>query len=163
MPTAVDGVALLSGAVAPKTSYMYVCRRTQDDYEFVADVLVCDEQGTVLVDVQNLAFAGIEGNADSSTTDGHSGLVHRVAWPPVQLAEEPRQFDEVVFLAPESAAEAVRAWSADVGRQGMRARLERDPNGAARSAGPRSAVVVVAETAQVVDDIAAVSLRNCER
>ena len=163
MPTAVDAVALLPGAVAPKTSYMYVRRRAQGEHEFAADVLVCDEQGTVLVDVENLAFAGIEGNGDCSNTDSQNGLVHRVAWPPAQLAEEPRQFDEVVFLAPDNAVETVRSWSADLGRQGVRARLERDANGAARGAGPRSAVVVVAETAKDVNDVAAVSLRNCER
>lgn len=160
MPTAVDAVTLLPGAVAPKTSYMYVRRRAQDEDDFAADVLVCDEQGTVLADVENLAFAGIEGNAG---TDSYSGLVHRVAWPPAQLAEEPRQFDDVVFLAPESAAETVRAWSADLGRQAVRSRLERDPDAAARGVGPRSAVVVVAETARDADDVAAVSLRNCER
>ncbi|KAF2634233.1 KR-domain-containing protein [Massarina eburnea CBS 473.64] len=158
MPTAVDAVTLLPGAVPPKTSYMYVRRR--DEYGFAADVLVCDHQGTVLVDVENLAFAGIEGNADSNS---HSELVHRIAWPPAQLAEEPRQFDEVVFLAPESVAETVRAWSADLRRQAVRVRVESDPDRAARSAGPRSAVVVVAETAQNVADIADVSQRNCER
>ncbi|KAH7014669.1 6-methylsalicylic acid synthase [Macrophomina phaseolina] len=163
MPTAVDAVTLLPGAVAPKTSYMYVRRRAHDAHEFAADVLVCDEQGTVLVDVEKLAFAGIEGNADSSSTNTHSGLVHRVAWPPAQLAEEPRQFDEVVFLAPESAAATVQAWSAELGRQAVRVRLEPEPDAAARSAGPRSAVVVVAETARAADDVAAVSLRNCER
>ncbi|KAJ4348473.1 uncharacterized protein N0V89_009848 [Didymosphaeria variabile] len=161
MPTSIDSVTLLPGAVAPKISYMYVRRRVQDEDEFAADMLVCDDQGTVLVDVENLAFAGIEGNPDSIKS--HDGLVHRIAWPPVQLAEERRQFDEVVFLAPESATETVEAWSMDLSRQGVRSRFEGDPDAVAISVCPASVVVVVAETTQEMDNVAAVSLRNCAR
>ncbi|KAF2444313.1 hypothetical protein P171DRAFT_494589 [Karstenula rhodostoma CBS 690.94] len=161
MPTSIDSVALLPGATAPKVSYMYVLRRTEDEDEFAADMVVCDEQGTVLVDVDNLAFAGIEGNPDSIKT--HEGLVHRIAWPPAQLEEERRQFDEVVFLAPESAAKTVEAWSTDLSRQGVRSRLEGDPNAVTLSVCPKAVVVVVAETTQEIDNVAAVSLRNCER
>lgn len=161
MPTSIDSVTLLPGASAPKVSYMYVRRRTEDEDEFAADMVVCDEQGTVLVDVDNLAFAGIEGNPDSIKS--HEGLVHRIAWPPAQLAEERRQFDEVVFLAPESAAETVEAWSTDLSRQGVRSRLEGDPNAVTLSVCPKAVVIVVAETTQDIDNVAAVSLRNCER
>ncbi|KAF1977129.1 polyketide synthase [Bimuria novae-zelandiae CBS 107.79] len=150
MPTSIDSVTLLPGATAPKISYMHVRRRPQDEDEFAADMLVCDEQGKVLVDVENLAFAGIEGNPDSIKS--HEGLVHRIAWPPAQLAEERRQFDEVVFLAPESAA-----------RTGVKSRLEGDPNAVTLSVCPKAVVVVVAETTQDMDSVATVSLRNCER
>jgi 6-methylsalicylic acid synthase len=169
MPTAIEGVALLSGAVAPKISYMYVRRRGQDEdeQEFAADILICDEQGKVLVDIESLAFAGIEGNAESNSTSSHTGLVHRVAWPPAQLAEEPRQFDEVVLLAPKGASdelsETLQAWSSDLARRSVHAKRESDLDVVIRSAGPRSAVVVVAETAQNTEDVAAVSARNCAR
>ncbi|KAL5392032.1 hypothetical protein PMIN06_007732 [Paraphaeosphaeria minitans] len=161
MPTSIDSVTLLPGVSAPKVTYMYVRRRTEDEDEFAADMVVCDEQGTVLVDVDNLAFAGIEGNPDS--VKSHEGLVHRIAWPPAQLAEERRQFDEVVFLAPESATKTVEVWSMDLGRQGVRSRLEGDPNAVTLSVCPKAVVVVVAETTQEMDKVAAVSLRNCER
>lgn len=161
MPTSIDSVTLLPGAVAPRISYMYVRRRVEDEDEFAADMLVCDQDGTVLVDVENLAFAGIEGNPDH--VKSHEGLVHRIAWPPVQLSEERREFDEVVFLAPQSATKTVEAWSADLSRRGITSRFEGDPNTLALSVCPKSVVVVVAETATDMDNVAAVSLRNCER
>ena len=94
MPTAVGRVHVLSNTKPPKSSYVHVRKAPG---VFTANVKICDENGIVLIDVQNMAFAGIEGNAVPDRSS--AGLIHRIAWPPIRLAEEPLSFSKVVFIS----------------------------------------------------------------
>ncbi|MCJ1241087.1 hypothetical protein MMC14_009091 [Varicellaria rhodocarpa] len=97
MPTAIESVTVLQG-LTPKIAYIYVLKATGD---YAADVLILDEQGAILVEIQNLRFTGVEGN--SATVKSHSGLLYQVAWPPAQFSETPLRFSKVIFISEESA------------------------------------------------------------
>lgn len=97
MPMAIDSVTIQPNVVSPKISYIYV---KKVDGDCAADVLIFTEEGTVLVKILNLRFAGIEGNIHARKLD--TGLVHKISWPQAQFAEKPLHFQKVVFLASES-------------------------------------------------------------
>lgn len=97
MPTAIGSVIVLPNVLTPKTSYIHVKKA---DGECAADIVIFTEEGTVLVKIQNLRFAGIEG--DITTRESNKGLVHKISWPLAQLAKEPLRFRKVLFLAYES-------------------------------------------------------------
>lgn len=93
MPTAVSRVIIDRGVSIPEVGYIY-CRRIEAAY--AADVLVCSEDGTVLLEIQRMEFAGIEGEESSRKTT--NGLLHYLAWTPAAFAEEPLRFSRVALL-----------------------------------------------------------------
>ncbi len=93
MPTAIKRVVLRAGCCSPKVGYVYVKQISSD----AADVFVCSLNGDILAEFQAMAFAGIEGETFSRKST--AGLVHRIAWPPAQLAEEPLHFKHVLLLS----------------------------------------------------------------
>ena len=97
MPTSVGRVVVPKGVSSPKIGYIY-CSKARSSGE--ADVLVCADNGMVLVEFQAMAFAGIEGEAFSRKSI--NGLVHRNCWLPTTLAEEPLDFHRVAFLLTDS-------------------------------------------------------------
>jgi 6-methylsalicylic acid synthase len=111
MPTAVGRVIATKGACSPKVGYIY-CRKVPS--AVAADVLVCTEDGQVLVEFQAMAFAGIEGEVVSRKNTG--SLVHRLAWTPATFAEEPYKFSHVIFWSQEDDSRV------SVYRQQLRAR-----------------------------------------
>lgn len=119
MPTAIGSVTIRPIALTPKIGYVYVKKVGGDvDGDCAADILVLTEEGTVLVQVLNLRFTGIEGNTTARTLD--NGLVHTISWPLVQLAKEPLRFQKVLFLAHESSLlEGYRAYLKSVNMENM--------------------------------------------
>lgn len=97
MPTAIDSVTIRSDVLTPKISYIYVKKA---DGDCAADVLIFTEEGTGLVRIRNLRFAGIDGNIHARKLN--TGLVHKISWPRAQLANKPLHFQKVLFLASES-------------------------------------------------------------
>lgn len=98
MPTAIDSVTVRQNALTPKLGYIYVKKVEGDS---AANVLVATEEGTILVKILNLRFAGIEGKI-SAGASGRKGLVHSVTWPLASLAKEPLHFRKVLFFTHES-------------------------------------------------------------
>jgi 6-methylsalicylic acid synthase len=96
MPTEIESVTLLAERLTPQICYIYVKKAAGD---YAADVLIFDEEGKVVVNIHGLRFAGIDGNAAAWKSD--KGLVHRIAWPPAQLSENPLRFRKVVFISKE--------------------------------------------------------------
>ncbi|KAL9584149.1 MAG: hypothetical protein Q9203_004782 [Teloschistes exilis] len=96
MPTALEQISIRMDEKPPAVSYIYVNKAAA---AYTADVTILGESGHVLCKFQNLKFAGIEGNPDSRRSE--KGLVHKLAWPPAQLSEEPLKFHQVSILANE--------------------------------------------------------------
>ncbi|KAL8663152.1 MAG: hypothetical protein Q9202_004084 [Teloschistes flavicans] len=94
MPTALDQISIRKEEDPPAISYIYVLKA---DGAYTANVTVLSETGQLLCKLQKLRFAGIEGNPNSRRSD--KGLVHKLAWPPAQLSEEPLNFRQVLLLA----------------------------------------------------------------
>ena len=94
MPTAIRKVSVLENETIPDTCYIYV-EKTSGTH--TANVYILSEPGLVLGTLYNLRFAGIEGDLNVKAMDG--GLVHRLAWPPAQLAEEPLHFEHLLFIS----------------------------------------------------------------
>ena len=95
MPAQVGSVRILSNVDPPKIGYIHVQKR--DSAALAVNIDVLDESGTVLVRIENMRFAEIEG------TPGESGsvkdLVHQIAWPPMPLTEEPLTLGHVVVVS----------------------------------------------------------------
>ena len=96
MPTAIERMTI-STKLTPKICYIHIKKALG---EHAVDVLISDEAGTILVDIQNLKVAGIEGDLAAKKQD--KGLVHRTAWPSVQLAENALHLHNVLFISNES-------------------------------------------------------------
>ena len=93
MPTAIEKVEILSGEFIPMICFIYV---KKSNTPVTAEILIMSEQGRILGNIQGLKFAGIEGNpADHKPC---SDLIHRIVWPPAQLAESPLRLGEVIFI-----------------------------------------------------------------
>ncbi|KAJ5159287.1 uncharacterized protein N7500_008938 [Penicillium coprophilum] len=114
MPTAVRRVLAVDVAT-PQVVYIH-CRKTQSSVD-TADVVISAEDGTVLVEIQGMAFAGVEGESLSRKTI--SGLVHQISWPPAVLVEEPLEFGHIAFLAPEATKTHVETYQRQLERKGI--------------------------------------------
>lgn len=154
MPTAIGRVTI-SSTLTPKVCYIHVKKAAGDH---AVDILILDEAGTVLVDIQNLRFAGIEG--DSAAKKSEKSLVYKLAWPPVMLAEKPLCLRNVLFIAQESSL-----------LQNYRSQLSSIGIGCSTVAKPEeidhiqedSVIIYVADGAQKVEDVYVVSAKPCEK
>lgn len=95
MPAQIGSVKILPNTDPPKIGYIHV--QKCDSADLAADINVLDESGKVLVRIENMRFAEIEG------TPGESGsvetLVHQVAWPPMLLTEQPLTLGHVTVVS----------------------------------------------------------------
>ena len=95
MPAQIGSVKIRPDADPPKIGYIHV--QKCDCTELAADINVVDESGKVLVRIENMRFAEIEG------TPGESGsmesLVHQVAWPLMSLTEQPLTLGHVTVVS----------------------------------------------------------------
>lgn len=103
MPTAIGRVVTASAATMAELKVGYVYCKKVAGSSCGSDVYVCDESGRVLVLFQNMEFAGID--ADHLSRKTTNGLVHRIAWVPATLAEEPPRIGRVVLFGAGSAAD----------------------------------------------------------
>ncbi|OQE41362.1 hypothetical protein PENCOP_c005G01255 [Penicillium coprophilum] len=97
IPTAVRRVVAVDVAT-PQVVYIH-CRKKQSSVD-TADVIIGAEDETILVEIQGMVFAGVEGESLSRKTT--SGLVHQISWLPAVLVEEPLEFAHIAFLTPEA-------------------------------------------------------------
>ncbi|KGO52463.1 Acyl transferase/acyl hydrolase/lysophospholipase [Penicillium expansum] len=93
IPTAVRRVVAVD-MTTQQIVYIH-CAKAQSSVD-EADVIISSEDGTVLMEFQGMAFAGVEG--ESLSRKNTSGLVHQISWPPATLVEEPLEFSHIAFL-----------------------------------------------------------------
>lgn len=154
MPTAIDRLTI-STTPTPKICYIHVRKAVG---EHATDIHILDEAGIVLVDIQNLRFAGIEG--DPAAKKSANGLVHRIAWPPVQLAENPLSLRNVLFVAKESPL--VRGYQSQILSIGIDCSIVAEPEEVGHVQ-EGSVLILIAEGARKAEDVYAVSAKSCEK
>ena len=93
MPKSVAKIVKRSESDCPSAGYIY-CRKAAA--AFTSDILLCSEDGTVLIEIEAMTFAGIEGKA--STRADKSFQLHRLVWTPALPSESPYRFGHVIFL-----------------------------------------------------------------
>lgn len=153
MPTAIDRVALLSAEV-PRTCYIHVTKAIGD---FAADVRIYNEDGHPLINIERLAFAGIEGNATSKNVD--DAPVYKLAWPPAQLSEDPLPVREITFIP--GGSKLVSQYQSQLATRQIKTRVCSDLQ-SIDGTNANSLVVFVAESASDPADIYTSSARNCK-
>lgn len=156
MPTAIGRVSILSNAPTPEICYIHVQRAAGD---FTADIRILGETGSILVDIQGLKFAGIEGN--TTTRNSHRELVHRIAWPPARLAENPLRFHKVVFIADKSSS-LLQSYEARLLCLGVCSMTIAEPEDLP-PLGKESIVIFIADIAKAAEEIYQTSARSCDK
>ncbi|MCJ1466161.1 hypothetical protein MMC07_004780 [Pseudocyphellaria aurata] len=154
MPTAIDRVTV-STTPTPKICYIHVKKAVG---EHATDIHILNEAGIVLGNIQNLRFAGIEG--DPAAKKSANGLVHRIAWPPVQLAENPLPLRRILFVAKESPL--VQGYQCQLLSIGIDSSIVAEPEEVGHVQ-EGSILILVAEHAQKAEDVYAISAKSCEK
>lgn len=99
MPAHIERVDIFTSQDPPRFAWLYVQNAT--DTQLASHVSVLDDEGRILAKFTSMRFSEIEG------TPGVSGslesLVHRIAWPPARLAEEPIDINHVVLVCDDQA------------------------------------------------------------
>ncbi|OQD98979.1 hypothetical protein PENVUL_c067G07669 [Penicillium vulpinum] len=114
MPTAVRRVVAVEVAT-PQVVYIH-CTKARSSVD-EADVLISSEDGTILIEIQGMTFAGVEG--ESLSRKGTFGLVHHINWPPAALVEEPLQFAHIAFLAPDATNSHIETYQLQLKSRGI--------------------------------------------
>ncbi|MCJ1423702.1 hypothetical protein MMC29_001586 [Sticta canariensis] len=154
MPTAIERVTI-STKFTPMICYIHIKKALG---EHTVDVLILDEAGTILVDIQNLNFAGIEGDLAAKKQD--KGLVHRIAWPPVRLAENPLHLHKVLFIAKESSL--LRSYRSQLSSIKIDFSIVAEPE-EIDHVQEGSVIILIADGALKAEDVYAVSAKSCEK
>ncbi|KAE8365544.1 hypothetical protein BDV27DRAFT_102722 [Aspergillus caelatus] len=113
MPAHVKEVKILVEQPPPKTAWLYVKKATASDY--AAHVSICNESGTVLLQVNSMRFSEI--NGAPGDTGGLEGLVHQLAWPPATYSESPLVITHVILISRDGGLANEYAASIDQGKQ----------------------------------------------
>ncbi|KAF7591328.1 hypothetical protein BBP40_001652 [Aspergillus hancockii] len=95
MPAHVKEVKVLVQQPPPKIASLYVKKATDSDY--TAHILVCNEDGTVFVQVNSMKFSEIE--VVSEERGSVEGLVHQLAWPPATFSESPLPISDIILIS----------------------------------------------------------------
>ena len=155
MPSAISGVTALPETRTPKICYIYT--KIVSDKNHVADILILDEEGNILICIDGLRFAGIEGDPAARGSD--KDLVYRIAWPPAQLTEHPLRFDNVLFISNEfPLLQSYRAALSSVGIESGNVAGPED----IVSIQDNSIVVFLPDIAKTAGDVYRVSTKSCE-
>ncbi|OXV06462.1 hypothetical protein Egran_05770 [Elaphomyces granulatus] len=160
MPTSVRRVIAKKGVSSPQVGYIN-CSKSPFMGE-AADILVCADDGTVLVEFQAMAFAGIEGEAFSRKNI--KGLVHRIAWPPTKLAEEPLDFHHVAFLLTdpeEDTGARVQRYQKQLHDRGLSTSTHLSPKDLPLS-DPKTIIVHIPQSAVSADTVFEAVSKSCE-
>lgn len=156
MPSAIGRVTALPDTLTPKICYIYTKKVSDKDH--TADTLILNEKGNVLVCIDTLRFAGIEG--DPAARDSERDLVHRIAWPPAQLTEYPLRFHSVLFISKESPL--LLSYRAALSSVGIESGNVAEPDDIGRIRDD-SIVVFLPDVAKTARDVYKVSAESCER
>ncbi|OGM40961.1 hypothetical protein ABOM_010478 [Aspergillus bombycis] len=95
MPAHVKEVKILVEQPPPKIAWLYVKKATDSDY--AAHISICNEDGTVLLQVNSMRFSEIDGTPEDR--GGLEGLVHQLAWPPATYSESPLAISHVILIS----------------------------------------------------------------
>nr|AAB49684.1 putative polyketide synthase [Penicillium griseofulvum] len=155
MPTAVRRIVAVDVAT-PQVVYIH-CSKAKSSVD-AADVIISSEDGTVLMEIQGMAFAGVEG--DSLSRKNTSGLVHQISWPPAALVEEPLEFSHVAFLAPDAATTYVETYQMQLESRGISTSIHDYASDLPLTAHSSMAVVYLP---QVTDQIFETATSACSR
>lgn len=156
MPSAIGGVTALPDTRTPKIFYIYT--KQVSDKNHAADVLILDEEGNVLICIDSMRFAGIEGDPAARGSD--KDLVYRIAWPPAQLTEHPLRVHYVLFVSKESLL--LQSYRAALSLVGIESDHVVEPEDI-ESIQDNSIVVFLPDIAETAGDIYTVSTKSCER
>ncbi|KAH6644195.1 6-methylsalicylic acid synthase [Boeremia exigua] len=94
MPAQIERVDIFTKQNPPKIGWLYVQKATGAD--LASHVSVLNDAGEVLAKFTSMRFSEIEGTPGASGS--MESLVHRIAWPPATLAEEPLVVDHIVLV-----------------------------------------------------------------
>ncbi|MCJ1263393.1 hypothetical protein MMC22_003263 [Lobaria immixta] len=97
---------------------------------------------------------------DSAARRSDKGLVHRIAWPPVQLAENPLRLRDVLFIAKESPL--LRGYRSQLSSIGVACSIVAEPE-ELDHVQEGSVIILIADGAQKAEDVYAVSAKSCEQ
>ena len=156
MPSAIGGVTALPDTRTPKICYIYT--KNVSDKDHTADILILNEKGDVLIGIDSLRFAGIEG--DPAAKEPDKDLVYKIAWPPAQLTEHPLRFQKVLFISEESLL--LQSYRAALSSVGIHSDSVAEPEDIG-SIQDDSIIIFLPEIATTVGDVYNVSTRSCER
>ncbi|KAE8350177.1 hypothetical protein BDV28DRAFT_151177 [Aspergillus coremiiformis] len=95
MPAHVKEVRTLVQQPPPKIAWLYIKKAADSDY--TAHISICDEGGTVLIQVNSMRFSEIDGTSEDR--GGLEGLVHQLAWPPATYSESPLPIRHVILIS----------------------------------------------------------------
>ncbi|KAL8733404.1 MAG: hypothetical protein Q9181_003612 [Wetmoreana brouardii] len=157
MPTALEQISILPGDKTPPVCYIYVDKAAA---ACTANIVVLSETGRVLCRFQNLKFADIEGNPDVRKSD--EGLVHKLAWCPAQLLEEPLNFWHVLLVANETSP-LVAGYQNRLNALGIHHSTVTEHDAVVPDSGADSIIIFIPDGAGSEDEIYQVSARSCDR
>ncbi|PLB53501.1 MSAS-type polyketide synthase [Aspergillus steynii IBT 23096] len=103
MTAGLGEIEVLTEQDPPRNGWIRVQRNEGSDC--TCNVDITDEKGRPFVRITTMRFAELESNSDEG--DGVSKLVHRVAWPPARLTEEPLNIQEIVLITSDEDAKAI--------------------------------------------------------
>ncbi|CAG8908826.1 unnamed protein product [Penicillium egyptiacum] len=153
MPTAVRRVVAVDVAT-PQVVYIHVTK-AQSSVN-AADVIISSEDGTVLMEIQGMGFAGVEGELLSRKST--SGLVHQISWPPAALVEEPLEFAHIAFLTADSTKTHVKTYQRQLEGRGISTSIHERPSDLPLTTHSSMAVVYLP---QVTDQIFDTATSSC--
>ncbi|KAG0152687.1 hypothetical protein PDIDSM_2492 [Penicillium digitatum] len=153
MPTTVRRVVAVDVST-PRVVYIY-CTKAQSSVD-AADVIISAEDGSVLVEIQGMAFAGVEG--ESLSRKSTSGLVHQISWPPAALVEEPLKFSHIAFLTPDATNTHVGIYQGQLESSGLSTSIHQHASDLPLTTHSSLAVVYLP---QVTDQIFETAINTC--
>ena len=156
MPTAIQEVFIHQNEPVPEVCYIYVEKVAAS---YTTNVYILTETGRVLGTMYHLRFAGIEGNFNTKTSVG--ALVHQLAWPPAQMAEDPIKFAHVLFVANRDNP-LLKTYRERLDKLGFSHDTIAEPVASPQLRGD-TIIVVVADAAKTIDDVYEVSATSCQK
>ncbi|KAI3325541.1 hypothetical protein HD806DRAFT_450461 [Xylariaceae sp. AK1471] len=187
MPTSVGRIIAAPGVVSGereqdlRVGFVY-CKKnlsSASSSPTVADILVCSQDGEVLVKFEAMAFAPLDGGIGERRQQNAASMCHQIAWTPAILAETPLGFNHVVFFSAEhddggdteecgqkmrSNASAVGLYRAQLAARGLRSSfVTKTSDLDAAVASQTSPVIVhIAQVANSPDMIKTAASRACQ-
>lgn len=149
----IDRVTIRPDTTMPRIGYIYVRRSKTAS---AGDVTICKEDGTAVAELQGMRFAEIE--AANNVSSSIDTLVHKLAWPPAQLSENPTSFSHVVFLGKEG--QLVQGYRNQLHAKGIKTSIVSSLDNTELSA-QETIVIYVPDEAESLNDVFQLSSDSC--
>ncbi|KAJ3577905.1 hypothetical protein NPX13_g2665 [Xylaria arbuscula] len=183
MPTSVGRIIAAPGVVSGereqdlRVGFVY-CKKNPSSTSSsptVADVLVCSQDGEVLVKFEAMAFAPLDGGIGERRLQNAASICHQIAWIPAILAETPLSFNHVIFFSAEhdggsdtkamrSNASAVELYRSQLAARGLKSSFVTKTSDldAAVASQTNPIIVHIAQVANSPDMIKTAASRACQ-